>query len=259
MNTLFASLPSARVIEHKGLRCFVREGSADELIFHENIVKAEVIKYLSVGADQNWLDLGGFIGTFAMFVMHRGANVFSVEAFPESADCYIRNVKLNGFKNYVLVNAAVMCKPMSDTVDLHLATPYAGKTRAGGISAKRITNHAVNTLHSRWKRPHPKLTVPTISFAEVVQQAYKKYGTKRKWCLKADIEGAEVDILETADLSRFDQIFFEYHYQAGGGSERARRVMEKIKGEGFNLRLNHPVKDGPLWWNQTYHLGWAWK
>lgn len=251
------SFSDARLVEHENLKCFVRDGTADEVIFRENIVQAGLFKHLKVEAGQNWIDLGAFIGTFALLLRSHGARVFSVEPTPENAKWLKRNLQLNGYPDVYVLEAAVLSNPKTDTLPLYLATP-SNKIRGDKLVLKGVSNPAANTLFNRWKRPHPTIEVPVISFAKCVLEAKKVLLASKSWNLKMDIEGAEVDILENDDLADFDQIYFEYHYQAGGGTKRARKAIKRLKDLGFKVELSHPVQD-PIRWFRTNFIGWATK
>lgn len=251
------SFTDARLVEHENLKCFVRDGTADEVIFRENIVQAGLFKHLKVEKGQNWIDLGGFIGTFALLLRSHGAGVLSVEATPENVKWLKRNLQLNGYPDVYVMEAAVLSSPTSEKVQLYLAT-HSNKIRGDKLVLKGVSNPAANTVFNRWKRAHPTIEVPAISFAQCVLDAKKVLPPTTSWNLKMDIEGAEVEILENDDLADFDQIYFEYHYQAGGGTKRARKAVKRLKDLGFKVELNHPIKD-PIRWFQSNFIGWATK
>lgn len=247
--TLFPEEPPSRLAEHAGLKCWLRPGTSDEDVWRENILDEEAAKHLRFLPGQKWLDIGGYIGTFALYALQRECQVVSFEPFPKHVDLYRANLELNGYKPLVVAKA-ILQAPVSNKAEYVLPLPAQKR-------GNRFINHAKGTLISRWSKPHPHVTVPVISFAKAQLEATALLGRSGSWNLKLDAEGPEGDILEYGDLSMFQQIFWEYHYaQADPTYERAPRIIQRMKDLGFNIKLSKPLRP-PRWWNDSAFLGWA--
>lgn len=236
------------VKEFGGIKCWLRPNSSDEVVFDDNIKRAPVTQHLTINPGQRWLDLGGYIGTFALFIKSRGGSVVSVEANPVNAQMYERNMGLNNF-GYELFQRAVMYEPPeSGEVTLHVM-PETGNRRR---------NHAASTMFNRWKTEYPGITVPAMKFSEAVKSAFAMLGPDGDWNLKIDIEGAEIEILMHSDLSPFNQIYWEYHFQANNDPDVPRAITERLESMGYEVFWSRklPTKPPTMWWDQTC-MGWA--
>lgn len=238
------------LVEQDGIKCYLRQGTSDTDVWRENIIDAEIAKHLTIGEGQKWLDIGGYIGTFALFVLQRHAQVISFEPWQSHVAIYKENLQLNGYESNLIPAAVLHTPPVGGKADLILGKPHR---KAG----EPFINLAKATLINRWKSPHPSIEVSVISFADAVLRAKRSLGMRGHWNLKIDAEGPEGDILEFGDLSLFRQLFFEYHYQQADPTyERAPRIMARLEGLGFKVKLSKPLHK-PRWWNDTAFLCWA--
>jgi len=236
--------------EEGKFKCYIRENSSDAVVFKDNLQKCPIEKHIEVNENQKWVDLGGYIGTFAMFLRSRGVvPTFSVEADPDNAEMYVKNMDLNGIKDYKLLNKAVFLNPQKPVMTLYKGSKGSRK------------NHAANTFFSRWKTERDTLEIPTISFDKVMKQAIKYLGKGGEWNLKLDIEGAEIDILERADLSMFNNFFFEYHFQADKSVKRAKRIFKMFRSKGYTVKtsISLPKTAEPEYWTQEVFIAWIFK
>ena len=236
-------------VSQDGIQVRLREYTTDQHVFEDNLIRRPMLKHLVIG-EGNWLDCGGYIGTFALFLLKGGAaGVFSVEALPDNVVCYRENLALNSYKP-VLYEGAVLNEPAQNTVELHMTS------RAQGQGYKAFS---ASTIYSRWKREHLVITVPTIAFDVMVARAVKKLGVRRPWNLKLDIEGAELDILERADLSLFQQIYFEYHFHGDASYRRANNILKRLEGLGFTMHVSRklPKTGKAVHYRELIFLGWA--
>jgi len=238
------------LVEQAGIKCYLREGTSDFDVWRENITDAEIAKHLIITEGQKWLDIGGYIGTFALFVLQRKAQVVSFEPWDLHVKIYKEHMLLNGFTANIVSLGVLQTPPKSRKTALILAKPHR---KAG----KPFINLAKATVINRWKSAHPAIEVPVISFKEAVRLAVKGLGKTGSWNLKIDAEGPEGDILEFGDLSLFQQIFFEYHYQQADPTyERAPRIIKRLEELGFVVKLSKPLHK-PKWWSDTAFLCWA--
>lgn len=234
--------------EFAGIKCWLRPNSSDEVVFDDNIQRAPVTKHLDIKPGQKWLDLGGYIGTFALYVRKHGCQVISVEANPANAKMYELNMGLNNF-GYELFNGAVMHKaPESGEVTFYVMRE----------SGRRRRNHAASTMFNRWTTKYPTINCHAMNFSDVVKGAFITYGPDGDWNLKIDIEGAEIEILLKDDLSHFNQIYWEYHFQADRSPKTVKAIEERLQDMGFTVYWSRkqPILAPHKWYEMTM-MGWA--
>lgn len=235
-----------KILERAGLKCKLREGTSDEKVWGENITKPQIMQhnFLTLSPEQKWLDLGGYIGTFALFLLAKGISVFSVEAYPPHVELYKENMRLNGYPENIVTAAVIATLPESGFIDLHVAAERKGYTSFWG-----------NSIHPRWKSSHPIVSVPAISLDLVFKQGKTALGNGN-WNLKLDVEGAEIEILEQNNFSEFNQIFFEYHYLSDPDAVRITPILKRLEEQGFEFKLSHKIKP-PKFYNEWTLLVWA--
>jgi FkbM family methyltransferase len=144
------------------------------------------------------VDIGAFIGDSAVFFGRQGAyRVHSYEPVAEHAATAVRNVKLNGYAELVtIVEAAVAGQTGRRVVTRSSANPFTSRLAAAGD---------VQTLSSS--------EVDAVSFADVLDRALAAANGRRA-VLKMDCEGTEFELMgaeSPSSLSRFSQVFVEYH------------------------------------------------
>lgn len=192
------------LLEHDGLWFYVRNGYSDKKTFDEVIVgKAYQKKDFKIEAGERWLDLGANVGAFTCFAEKQGAVVTSVEPDIRNVRQLRKNIKENSFKADVLLAACVHDSRKS--IELNLWP--------GGQSWR---NSVVRT-----RRGAIKETVPCVNFFDIIG-AFD--------CLKMDIEGAEIPILEAwSDSVHLKKMVFEYSFDVDPDCERLRKIIERLK------------------------------
>jgi FkbM family methyltransferase len=231
LNTL---LNKVEIIEVGNLKFYVRPNTSDETIVKDNVIRKAAAKHLKM--DGNWLDLGGYIGTYAAVVMEAGGKVFSVEADPMHVMLYNANMLLNEFDVRSPLCAAVVQNP-KETIQ-KFTINYRGDGKSNTVAG--------NTLLPYWKTSRPYIYVPCVAFSAVCDLARKELG-KGMWSLKMDIEGSEIEILEHDTFDHFDQLYIEYHFKADPSIERANKVFDKLSDIGFEVIVNHKLPETGNW------------
>lgn len=81
-----------------------------------------------------------------------------------------------------------------------------------------------NSVYKNWG--NQKFTVDCINFKDVIKDTEN--------CVKMDIEGAEMDILENMDLFP-NKIVFEWSLDIDGSLNRYRKIIDKFKAQYKNI------------------------
>jgi len=197
------------------LKIGVRPGTTDEKVVPEVLVRGVYEKPklgFLVEPQDKWLDLGGNIGTFVLFCLARGVtSVASYEPEPENFALLTKNVKDNfpDAKRVTLVEKAVSVK--KGTMPLFLCKGDYNKYRHTLCPKRgRATVHV-----------HVEGIVPTL----------KKHGSD---CLKMDIEGAEIEILEFLSVDHYRtlglrKLVFEYSFDVDKSIPRFMAIIRRLR------------------------------
>lgn len=147
--------------------------------------------------DVHVMDLGGQIGCFSLAVAKARpqARVHVYEASPTSASYVQRNVDANGLGERITVHAKAMSgeEGTFTFVDSGTASGHNGLTAPEGLGAE--------------------VTVPATTFDAAVKEL-----DGRVEVVKADVEGAEYDIIlrsDPASWATVQRVVMEYHPVAG--------------------------------------------
>ena len=141
------------------------------------------------------LDVGGGIGEFGLFAAHAepGTQVFAFEPFPESFALMRENARLNDVANVHLFEMALGAESGASMLDLSSGEPLRFQSQAPADSA---TTRQI------------KVTASSL------RDALTLIGVVDVDLIKIDCEGAEYDILFSADrtvLDRIHRIVMEFH------------------------------------------------
>lgn len=199
-------------IEVNGLKFNLRPDSSDEKAITEVVKnKGYERKYFKVESGEYWLDLGANIGAFTCFAIQRGATVTAYEPEPNNFAALEANVALNGYVAK-LVQAAVVADRIEQTeLNLYLADNAEQDWCAGLYKHHR-------------KR---SVVVPACKFSSIL------HGID---AVKMDIEGAEIDILNTvAGFGSVKKLVLEYHFSVRDDVNLYRRIMKRLEGMFANV------------------------
>ena len=189
---------------HKEIRFLCREGTSDLKTFEEVIVRnVYEKKYFKIEAGEHWIDLGGNVGAFAIQAIRKGATVDIYEPDPYNCKMIERNLNLNNMTANIYQKAAVS----SDKKKMYM---YVGND----MQVWR------NSLYKDWG--NQKFSVDCIHFSEVLNEP--------KNCVKMDIEGAEMDILENMNVFP-NKMVFEWSLDIDRSLTRYRKMIDKFKTE----------------------------
>lgn len=211
--------PTAVDTIHFTVRPNTTDAKAIDEVCIQNTYQNRAIAFEFEPAEE-WLDLGGNIGAFAVLAAACGVeSVVSVEPEPENLQLLEHNIQ--PFPNCCSVVAG--CVGVGSGVStLHLCrTPY-NKYRHSCIISKNRTEHIEATRHD---------------FLQLVEDTGAN-------CVKMDIEGSEIEILEAYGdkLAHLHKLVFEYTFDADPSVERFRNIISKLR-ESFAVvhhRKIHP-------------------
>lgn len=161
---------------------------------------------------ERWLDLGGNIGTFALLVLSRGGSVVSYEPEQENHGILQQNLEHNFPKGrWKVVKAGVSAKP-SGSQQLYLCKTDYNKYR--------------HTLHPIRGRQTVDIKVDNIQTVLQREQCD---------CIKMDIEGAEIEILEAIKANDYQKagikkLVFEYSFDVDRSIPRFLAIVKGLQG-----------------------------
>lgn len=184
--------PNLLLKEAQGLQILYRAHSSDEKVIEEVIGHhvyekgfRDSTRRFEVTSGEHWLDLGANIGTFTLFASQKGASVRSYEAELFTASICSKNVAMNGFS--AQVNHRAVVADNRKTATLSLGKPG-----------------------SEWRNSLVKKKTDTLQVVDCV--SFQSLITDDTDGVKMDIEGAELEILDTPiDWKNVRKLVFEYH------------------------------------------------
>lgn len=194
--------------EHKGINFYARKGTSDKKTFDEVIVNnVYETKHFKILPTEHWIDLGGNVGAFTLQAMSKGATIDVYEPDPFNCKMIEKNLKANNY------DANIYQKAVVATNDKYM-TMYVGND----MQTWR------NSLYKNWG--NQKFKVPCIHFSDVLNN--------ENHCVKIDIEGAEMDILENMKLFS-NKMVFEWSFDIDGRIDRYKKIIDKLKKEYKNV------------------------
>ncbi|HEV7491432.1 MAG TPA: FkbM family methyltransferase [Rhodanobacteraceae bacterium] len=200
-----------------GQKILYRPGTLDKMVLWEQW-GAKDYQTVTVKEGDVVIEIGGHIGTSTLNYSHlvgpRGV-VYSIEALPENFDILKRNIERNGITNVKAFHLAIVGDSSIDHIVLN-KNPY----NSGGHSIFKMSVEEEAT---------------SVCPAMTLDAFIKTENIDRVDILQMDIEGAEFDILLSADkalLASIPQIMFEYH-DAYAEPRTHAELLDLLNGIGF--------------------------
>jgi len=197
--------PFPRTVE--SLYVYTRPNTTDQKVIQEvlkdNTYQNKRIGFLIEPTDK-WLDLGANIGTFALLVRSLGATVECVEPEPDNFELLKRNLSVN-FKDGFTLNACAV-STTDGTAPLFLCKTEYNKYR--------------HSLHiSKGRESVEVQTKMLSSMLDTID------------CVKMDIEGAEIPLLEqyANKMPNVKKLVFEYTFDADSSIPRFRKIISQLR------------------------------
>jgi FkbM family methyltransferase len=196
------------MIVEKGLSFSIRPDTTDIKVIDE-VIKRNVYEHKKFGfliADAPvWLDLGGNIGTFTCLAASKGLQVFTFEPEPDNYTLLHENLKNNRLTANVF-KEGVVAGP-DGSLDLYLCKGDYNKYR-----------HTIFKIRGR-----EKITIQVRNFKKLMNEV-KPNG------IKIDIEGAEIELLESIKIwPKFvTHIVFEYSFDIDPSIKRFKNIVDSL-------------------------------
>jgi FkbM family methyltransferase len=209
--------------EINGIKFFHRENTSDFKTFEE-VIQRDVYrkKGMTIQRGEHWIDCGGNVGAFTLLACSLGAKVTVFEPDPNNCKMIEKNLLLNNFDAEIVMAGLVHN-------DIKKANLYVGNN--GNVWR--------NSMYKNWNGKG--LKVDCLNFDEVVPDGV---------CLKMDIEGAEMPILEKTNR-RFKKMVFEWSFDIDGSLPRFWNVMDKLnrnyKVADIGNTARYKTKDYDVW------------
>jgi FkbM family methyltransferase len=191
---------------------FVRPDTTDSKVIDE-VLKRNVYQKPSLNfhlqKGELWFDLGGNIGTFSLLALSKGCNVIVYEPEPENAGLLEENLKIN-FKTGWTIKKAAITHTNNESDILYLSK---------GLNKYR------HTLYP--KRGRESINVASLPFKSEMA-LHKPIG------VKMDIEGIEIDILESVSLDDWrlwntQKLVFEYSFDIDNSIPRFMNIIRNLR------------------------------
>lgn len=217
------------------MKLYIRPETTDEKVIKEvlatNVYEKPSLDFY-VESGEVWLDLGGNIGTFSLLALSHGAFVVTCEPEADNLLLLKKNLEYNFPKqqgeqqSYEILPVAVTTGH-ENTVDLFLCKGDYNKYR--------------HTIYH--KRGRSSISVKQMN----IHHLLSRY---RFDCIKMDIEGAEIDILEYLTAADYEhanihKLVFEYSFDIDPSIPRFLAIIKRLR-EYFSDVSYSKVKDTDL-------------
>jgi FkbM family methyltransferase len=209
--------------EINGIKFLYRENTSDLKTFEE-VIGRDVYrkKGMKIEKGEHWYDCGGNVGAFTLLACSLGAKVTVFEPDPNNCKMIDQNLKLNGF------SAQIVCAGLVHN-DTKKANLYVGNN--GNVWR--------NSMYKNWNGKGVK--VDCVNFDESIPNGA---------CVKIDIEGAEMPILESTKR-KFKKLVFEWSFDIDGSLPRFWNIIDKLKKDYQVAEIGNTAKyvsrDYDLW------------
>lgn len=187
------------------LKFWIRPGTSDIKAIREVVEKNSYQKKgMKIEPEDEWLDLGANIGAFSVMAAYLGARVIAYEPDPDSFELLKKNLKLNGMEKKVQA--------------YNVAVTGDNQKSAWFSVSERNRNYWRNSLVKQWAGSR-MIRVDCVNFDKVYRSSL---------CVKMDIEGSEMAILEKFPAP-CRKLIFEWSFDIDPSIPRLKAVLVELK------------------------------
>lgn len=182
---------------------------AIEEVLTKNVYQKKKIRFLIEPGDF-WLDLGANIGTFSLHVLSNGGKVIAVEPEHDNLEILKHNLE-NNFNDISTYKILPYC-----------VSTYTGHTKF--YLCNGDYNKYRHSMHLQKNREWIKMRVLDI------HRILDKYPDID--CIKMDIEGEEINLLENMKASylrKLKKLVFEYSFDVDRSIRRFLTIIDRLK------------------------------
>jgi FkbM family methyltransferase len=217
-----------------GLLMHYRPNTSDLSAIDEVIEKRSYErKYFRVLPGETWVDLGGNIGAFTVLAAYLGAIVKTYEPDPLSIEMIKKNLLANKL-----------------TAQINQAGVVGDGRNTGFLSISKTGKYWRNSLYKDCGGGTIK--VPLVKFDDVVVESD---------CVKMDIEGAEMDIVEKMQVFP-KKLVLEWSFDIDDNIDRYRTAVSRLRNNYPNVRADKIADKHTIWqktWFPHAKMIYAWK
>ena len=200
------------------------EGKYDEGIVTDIVTQKAYRRYLNLTKDDIWLDIGGYVGDFAIDIAEEVDKVYAFEPENENYGLMLYNIKANGIKNIETFNSALV----------------GNEDKFRTLYLNILKNTAAHSFMV--KRGRPSVQVKCRNINEIID----KYKIDK---IKLDCECAEYEIIKAIrDISQIKEIVFEFHISTLK-KEKYFEIVEYLK-QYFDVTYKEDIKK--YWHTNVY-------
>lgn len=203
----------------------VRKGTSDEKSIAEVVTRRGYGRYnFTPRPGEQWIDLGANIGAFAVWAAAHGANVAAYEPEP---GCYER----------LVINAGLNGKTIQDRI-----TPIQSGVAAD--ARKKKMHMSVNSARGNVWRSSMFKDWQGGESIDVPVTTVEGLWTPDN-CIKMDIEGMEMPILERFADKPVKRLVFEWSFDIDPSLDRFRQVIKTLQETYPNVKGGNVPDDAP--------------
>lgn len=213
------------------LKIYYRPNTTDEKVIPEvlqkNVYQSKKFNFFLEPTDK-WLDLGGNIGTFSLLCLNKGISVVSFEPEPENFQILQKNINTNFPKTKL----------------------FKAFQKAIGLNSEKLPLFICKGDYNKYrhtlcpKRGRETIMVQVSPLSKIIE----KYNIN---CIKIDIEGYEIELLEKiplANLKNIKKLVYEYSFDIDKSIPRFLNIIKKLKKHFRNVSYDK-VKSNELEYN----------
>lgn len=222
------SLLSPAEVELEGLKFCIRPETSDWKSIAEVVgQRAYERQYFKVEEGETWLDLGAYVGAFSVWAASKGARVIAFEPDKNAYNLALSNVAFNHLEEKVEIHNVA--------VELEAGIkPFYVNSMNGNLWR--------NSLVHKWGGGSETL-ITAVDWRAWLQKDI---------CIKMDIEGTEVPLLENLpESASIKKMVFEYSFDIWPSIAKYNEIIEKLKTR-FRVVKYKKIKPEVTEWPQSW-------